>query len=80
MIQIIRMPLYYVLVNSAPLKEHDVYLSLCKMENVKEVQPLVGEYDIIVKFECENNQKAEEAIMNHIWTMEGGSSSILHLI
>lgn len=50
----------FVLVLTEPTKEHDVCRELLKMPKMKEVCPLFGEYDIIVKIKVKNLQELDE--------------------
>jgi len=49
------MPTWFVLLVMDAEKEHEVYNSLCRSDKVKEVHPLFGEWDILVKLEGEKN-------------------------
>jgi len=49
----------YLLITTSPAEEHEVYNTLRKLKDVKEVHPLFGEYDLIVKLEEESIEKTK---------------------
>ena len=44
----------FILISTAPAKEHEVYNELLKVKEVVELHPLFGEYDLIAKIEAED--------------------------
>lgn len=64
------MNIYYILINTEPLKEHHVYTTLKKLSEVVEVHPLFGEYDQIVKIEADD-EDIGKLIINKIRTIDG---------
>ena len=52
----------YVLVSAKPMSEHEVYLHLVKSEDVDEVFPLFGEFDIIFRIKAESKGEASVKI------------------
>ena len=60
----------YVLLSIAPLIEHEIYLALCRSNEVDEVFPLFGEYDIILKLTSDTKEGIGE-IVERIKTMKG---------
>lgn len=53
------MSVWYVLMIMEIEKEHLVYNALCRSKNIKEVHPLFGEWDLLVKLEGETEQIIE---------------------
>jgi len=50
------MPTWYILAVMDVEKEHTVYNTLCRSKNIKEVHPLFGEWDLIIKITGETEQ------------------------
>ncbi|MBU4255998.1 MAG: Lrp/AsnC ligand binding domain-containing protein, partial [Candidatus Thermoplasmatota archaeon] len=48
------MAIGFVLISTAPAKEHDVYNELLKVSEIVELHPLFGEYDLIAKIDAED--------------------------
>ena len=46
------MPVGFVLISTAPAKEHQVYNELLKIKEIVELHPLFGEYDLIAKVDA----------------------------
>ena len=44
----------FVLISTAPAKEHEVYNELLKVKEVVELHPLFGEFDLIAKIEADD--------------------------
>ena len=61
----------YVLLNTLPLKEHLIYNRLVRTEEVEELYPLFGEYDIIFRLTIENIKEAGKIIEEKIRMIEG---------
>jgi len=61
----------YILITTSPAKEHEVYNTLRKLKDVKEVHPLFGEYDLIVKLEEESIEKTKGIIVEEIQEIDG---------
>ena len=55
----INMAIGFVLITAAPAHEHEVYNKLSKLQEIIELHPLFGEYDLIAKTgtrnTCEQN-------------------------
>jgi DNA-binding Lrp family transcriptional regulator len=45
------MAIGFVLISTAPAKEHEVYNQLLNVKEIVELHPLFGEYDLIAKIE-----------------------------
>ena len=61
----------YLLISTPPAKEYEVYNTLKGLKDVKEVHPLFGEYDLIVKLEEESIEKTKEIIVEKIKEIDG---------
>jgi DNA-binding Lrp family transcriptional regulator len=61
----------FVLISTAPAKEHDVYNELLKIPEIVELHPLFGEYDLIAKIEAEDFNKMGEIVVDQIRTIKG---------
>jgi len=68
---LINMVIGFVLINTAPTYEHEVYVSLCKNERIKEINPLFGEYDLIVKVDADDFQSIGDIVINDIRSLNG---------
>ena len=65
------MTIGYVLITTLPIHEHEVYNKLLKNKKIKEIHPLFGEYDLIVKIDCDDFQSMGEFIVNEIRSLNG---------
>jgi DNA-binding Lrp family transcriptional regulator len=65
------MSIGFVLINTAPALEHEVYNNLSKVSEILELCPLFGEYDLIAKLEAENFEKLGEIVINKIRSLKG---------
>ena len=65
------MPIGFVLIKAAPTLEHEVYNKILKVPQIIELQPLFGEYDLIVKIEAENFEKLGEIVIDKIRSVKG---------
>ncbi len=65
------MAAWFVLINTAPAHEHEVYNKLCKMPKVVELHPLFGEYDLIAKVESDNFGGLGDTVLNTIRSVKG---------
>jgi len=61
----------FVLIITSPMHEHEVYNKLLKNKKIKEIHPLFGEYDLIVKIDCDDFQSMGEFIVNEIRSLNG---------
>jgi len=61
----------FVLISAAPAHEHEVYTKLSKVQEIVELHPLFGEFDLIAKIEAENFEKLGELVVNKIRSIEG---------
>jgi DNA-binding Lrp family transcriptional regulator len=65
------MSLGFILIKAAPVLEHKVYNKLLKIQEIIELQPLFGEYDLIAKIEAEDFEKLGEIIITKIRSVKG---------
>ncbi|MDI6707823.1 MAG: Lrp/AsnC ligand binding domain-containing protein [Candidatus Thermoplasmatota archaeon] len=65
------MAIGFVLISTAPAKEHDVYNELLKIPEIVELHPLFGEYDLIAKVEAEDFNALGEIVIDKIRTIPG---------
>jgi DNA-binding Lrp family transcriptional regulator len=61
----------FVLVSTAPAKEHDVYSELLKVKEIVELHPLFGEYDLIAKVEAEDFNALGQVVVDKIRAVKG---------
>ena len=61
----------FVLVSTAPAKEHEVYNELLKVKEITELHPLFGEYDLIAKIEADDFNVLGQVVVDHIRTIPG---------
>jgi len=65
------MTIGYVLITTLPIHEHEVYNKLLKNKKIKEIYPLFGDYDLIIKIDFDDFQSMGEFIVNEIRTLNG---------
>jgi len=61
----------FVLIDIEPTREKEVYEKLRKIEEIVELYPLFGEYDLIAKVEAESFDKIGDVVVQRIRTIEG---------
>ena len=61
----------FALLSISPLKEKEVYQSLKNIQEIVEIHPLFGEYDILVKIECGNIDAIGEIVIKKIRSLQG---------
>jgi len=61
----------FVLIGVEPQKERAVQDRLMKVEEVVELYPLFGEYDLIAKVEAETYDRIGEVVVSKIRTIQG---------
>ena len=61
----------FVLISTAPAKEHEVYNELMKIDQVVELHPLFGEYDLIAKIEADDFNVLGQVVVERIRSIEG---------
>ncbi len=65
------MAIGFVLISTAPAKEHEVYNELLKVKEIVELHPLFGEYDLIAKIETEDFNLLGEVVVDSIRSIPG---------
>jgi DNA-binding Lrp family transcriptional regulator len=65
------MAIGFVLINTAPAHEHEVYTKLSKIPEIVEIHPLFGEFDLITKVEPEDFEKLGELVIEKIRSIKG---------
>jgi DNA-binding Lrp family transcriptional regulator len=65
------MAIGFILISTAPAKEHDVYNALKKIKEIVELHPLFGEYDLIAKLEAKNFNLLGQIVVDKIRTIPG---------
>jgi len=61
----------FVLIGVEPQHEREVQARLMKVEEVVELYPLFGEYDLIAKVEAETYDRIGEVVVSKIRTIPG---------
>jgi len=61
----------FVLISTAPAKEHEVYNELLKVKEVVELHPLFGEYDLIAKIEASDFNLLGQVVVDNIRSIPG---------
>lgn len=61
----------FVLISTAPQKEHDVYNQLLDVGEIVELHPLFGEFDLIAKIEAADFDTLGHVIVSNIRNIEG---------
>ena len=65
------MAIGFVLISTVPAKEHDVFSALSNVDEIVEIHPLFGEYDIIAKIEAEDFNQLGQIVIDKIRTVNG---------
>ena len=65
------MAIGFVLINTAPTNEHEVYNKLSKVPQITELHPLFGEYDLIAKIESDDFEGLGNIVLNTIRSVKG---------
>jgi DNA-binding Lrp family transcriptional regulator len=61
----------FVLIGVEPTREREVYAALLSVEEVVELYPLFGDYDLIAKVEAYDFDKVGEIVVSKIRAIEG---------
>jgi len=61
----------FALLSISPMYEKEVYEKLSKIPEIKEVHPLFGEFDILVKIECNDIDTIGSVVINKIRSIKG---------
>lgn len=65
------MALGFVLIKVSPKREKEVYETLSSIDEVDELYPLFGEYDLITKLVVNDFEQLSDVIVNKIRSIEG---------
>ena len=65
------MAIGFVLISTAPAKEHEVYNELLKVKEIVELHPLFGEYDLIAKVEAKDYNTIGKVVVAKIRSVGG---------
>ncbi len=65
------MAIGFVLISTAPGKEHEVYNELKKIPEIIELHPLFGEFDLIAKIETKDFNQLGEIVVEKIRMIDG---------
>jgi DNA-binding Lrp family transcriptional regulator len=61
----------FVLISTAPAKEHEVYNLLLKVKEIVELHPLFGEYDLIAKIKADDFNKLGQVVVDRVRSIPG---------
>ena len=61
----------FVLISTAPAREHEVYNKLLKVKEIVELHPLFGEYDLIAKIEAKDFNRLGQIVVDQIRAIDG---------
>ncbi len=65
------MAIGFALLSISPLYEKSVYGSLKNIQEITEIHPLFGEFDILVKIECTDIDQIGEVVIQKIRSLKG---------
>jgi DNA-binding Lrp family transcriptional regulator len=65
------MPIGFVLISTAPAKEHQVYNELLKIKEIVELHPLFGEYDLIAKVDAKDLEELGKIVVEEVRSIDG---------
>ncbi len=68
---LITMATGFVLISTAPAREHDVYSKLQGVPEIVELYPLFGEYDLIAKIEADDYSILGHVVLDNIRGVDG---------
>jgi DNA-binding Lrp family transcriptional regulator len=66
-----KMAVGFVLISTAPGKEHEVYNELKKIPEIIELHPLFGEFDLIAKIETKDFNELGVIVVEKIRMIDG---------
>ncbi len=61
----------FVLITVSPLKEKEAFEKISNIEEIKEIYPLFGEYDILAKVEAEDIDQIGSIVISKIRAVAG---------
>ena len=65
------MAIGFALLSISPLHEKSVYETLGNISEIVEVHPLFGEFDILVKIECNDIDSIGDVVINKVRSTKG---------
>lgn len=65
------MTVAFVVINTEPGREHDVYRALQQVADIDELHPLFGEYDLIAKIQASGLDALGQIIVSKVRTIPG---------
>ena len=65
------MAMGFVLINTAPGKEADVYRALKNVSEIKNLYPVFGDYDIVAMVEAKDSESLGRIIVSKIRSVSG---------
>ena len=65
------MAIGFVLIQTAPAREHEVYNKLLKVPEIIELHPLFEEYDLIAKIKSDDFEKLGNIVSDKIRSIKG---------
>jgi DNA-binding Lrp family transcriptional regulator len=68
---VINVAIGFVLISTAPAREHEVYNQLLKVKEIVELHPLFGEYDLIAKIEAQDFNRLGQIVVDQIRAIDG---------
>lgn len=61
----------FILISTAPAKEHDVFKALMNVSEIVELHPLFGEYDLIAKIEARDFNTLGQIVVEKVRSIPG---------
>jgi DNA-binding Lrp family transcriptional regulator len=61
----------FILIKTVPEKEHEVYNRLLDVEEIVNLHPLFGEYDLLAEVRVKKVYELEKIVSNKIRALEG---------
>ena len=61
----------FVLISVSPMKEREVFDRISSIDEVKEIYPLFGEYDILAKIEANDFDEVGSVVIKKIRAIHG---------
>lgn len=65
------MVIAYVLIITIPRMEHEVYLALQEVDEIVELHPIFGEYDLIAKIEVDDVDELTTVMLEKVRPIPG---------
>ena len=65
------MAIGFVLINVAPGQEKKVFDNLIKWDEIQELHPLFGDYDLIAKIQAPDYESLSDIVVNKIRVIKG---------